>query len=1007
MDFGELVRQRTEFVLPLTPDELELAIAKPAGRVGLALEPGLVNTIIRDVGDQPGALPLLQYALTELFERRAGRVLGLAAYQASGGVSGALARRAEELYAGLDAAGHEAARQLFLRLVTLGEGSEDTRRRVSRSELEALAGDGRPAAAIDQVIDLYGRYRLLTFDHDPATRGPTAEVAHEALLRAWGRLREWLEASRADVRMQRLLAAGARDWLAADRDSSFLLRGTRLAQFEGWAAGSGVALTGDERAYLAASLADRAARQAQARRTQTVMRVLRAFVGVAAVVAFALAILAFNARATAQREADVNHSLVLADSAQRAFENGEVDLGLALALEAANMEQPPSEAKRALTTVAYGQGTRAILRDHGNIIKSVAFSPDGQMALSASCAQLDAQNHCTQGEVILWDLKTGAELRRLEGHTDWVNGVAFNPAEETALAASADKSLILSDVATGSIVRRFEGHTGGVNCVAFSPDGKTALSGSDDASLILWDVSSGEIIRRFEGHAKGVTRVAFSPDGKTALSGSIDKSLILWDVATGQATHRFEGHTDQISGVAILPDGRTALSASWDFTLRQWDLATGQELRQQFFPIGTEALALSPDGRSAMTSGTQEVRLWDIGKWREAGRLLGHVSSILAIAASPDGRLALTGADNGELRLWNLAGQGELRRFPTDGTPLDAVAVSHDGRRLLVGAISGDTLVYDLERGEIVQRLPGAISVSPSAIAFSPDDQYALVGSADFLGASSARSLVLWDLASGQPVHRFEGHTELVRSLAFSPDGRSALAGSQATDTTLGDLILWDTRTGQLIRRFDESDDVTGIVFSADGQRAVTGSAYFRDVSLWDVATGKTIHRFEGFTGYVFAVVFGPGEKTILCATGKGMLVLLDAETGTVVRRYVGHDGNVWGLDVSPDRRYAISGSEDSTVILWDFETGELVRRFTGHTGWVPDVAFSPDGQTAFSVSDDGSLIQWQVADPPLEELIAWAHANRYVRALTCEEKARYRVEPLCEAQEATPSGEQ
>jgi WD40 repeat protein/transcriptional regulator with XRE-family HTH domain len=1080
IDFGELLRQRAEFVLPLTPDELELAIARPAEHVGLVLEPGLVASIMRDVGEQPGTLPLLQYALTELFERRQGRLLSLAAYQASGGVSGALARRAEELYASLETAGQEAARQLFLRLVTPGEGGEDTRRRVLRAELEGLtdgrgttiatsghlANDNRPTtadshsgppgrrqptdggngyerttvvgrpsavggpfSAMDQVIDLYGRYRLLTFDHDPVTRGPTVEVAHEALLRAWGRLREWLEAGRADVRLQRLLAAGAREWLAAGRDPSFLLRGTRLTQFESWAASSAVALTADERAYLEASLADRQARRAQARRAQTVLRALRAFLGVAAVIAFALAILAFNARATAQherdkaqREADVNHSLVLADSAQRAYENGESDLALALALEAVAMDQPPPEAQRALTTVAYGRGTRAILQEHGNAIKSLAFSPDGQTALSASCGRLDAQNHCTQGEVILWDLKAGAELRRLQGHSDWVNGVAFSPdtlavrgtGGETALSASADGTLILWDVTTGSIIRRFEGHTSGVNGVAFSSDGQTALSGSDDGSLFLWDVASGEIIRRFEGHTKGVTRVAFSPDtpegtsGTTALSGSYDNSLILWDVGTGQAIRRLEGHVDWITGLAFHPNGRTALSTSYDMTLRQWDLETGQELRQQFFPANADAVALSPDGRLAVFDWMQEVRLWDIGKWREAGRLLGHTSNdVWAIAVSPDGRLALSGADDGELRLWNLAEQGELRRLPTDGTPLWAVAVSHDGRRLLVSDSSGNTLVYDVRNGQLVQRLPGDIPVSPNALAFSPDDRTALVGSGDFFTGALATSLVLWDLASGQPVHRFEGHTQMVRSLAFSPDGRSALAGSQTTDINLGgDLILWDMQTGQLIRRFDDTDDIAGIAFSADGRRAVTGSVYGSNVSIWDVASGRAMRRFESHEGFVLAVAFGPGEQTILYASGNGALVLLDAETGQVLRRYLGHDNAAWGLDVSPDGRYAISGSEDSTVILWDFETGELLRRFTGHTGWVSDVAFSRDGQTAFSVSDDGSLIQWQVADPPLEELIAWVHANRYVRDLTCEERARYRVEPLCEAEGATPTSE-
>jgi transcriptional regulator with XRE-family HTH domain len=225
VDFGELVRHRTAFVLPLTPEELEQAIVEPAARAGLAAEPGLVATMVQDVSDQPGMLPLLQYALTELFERRDGHTLTLAAYRESGGVTGALSRRAEELYAGLDEAGQEAARQLFLRLITLGEGVEDTRRRVLRTELSALQTSevSETSEVLDDVIDLYGHYRLLTFDNDPATRGPTVEVAHEALLREWGRLRGWLESSQADVHMQRLLAAATAEWEEAGREASYLL----------------------------------------------------------------------------------------------------------------------------------------------------------------------------------------------------------------------------------------------------------------------------------------------------------------------------------------------------------------------------------------------------------------------------------------------------------------------------------------------------------------------------------------------------------------------------------------------------------------------------------------------------------------------------------------------------------------------------------------------------------------------------------------------------------------
>ncbi|MFL5734406.1 MAG: ATP-binding protein [Chloroflexia bacterium] len=288
-DPGELMRQRTAVVLPLAADELERAIVRPAERVGVSLERELIATIIKDVGEQPGALPLLQYAMTELFERRAGTRMTLAAYHESGGVLGALSRRADEIYRDLDDEEREATRQLFLRLVTLGEGTEDTRRRVRLTELESIMGVGmrepstpdgvKEVAGADKpdalhlVLNVFGRYRLLTFDRDPITHRTTVEVAHEALIRTWGQLGQWLDQSREYLRLQRQLMQAAYEWEDAGRESSFLSTGTRLAQFEALAEGTdragGVALTAQERSYLAASVEERGKQEQAARAAGT------------------------------------------------------------------------------------------------------------------------------------------------------------------------------------------------------------------------------------------------------------------------------------------------------------------------------------------------------------------------------------------------------------------------------------------------------------------------------------------------------------------------------------------------------------------------------------------------------------------------------------------------------------------------------------------------------------------------------------------------------------------
>ena len=246
-NFGPLLHDCMVTVMPLSEDDLERAISFPAHRVGATLEPGLAGRITADVVDQPGALPLLQYAMTDLFERREGNLLTARAYRIGGGVKGALGATAEAIYEDLLPVEQAAAKQVFLRLFTLGEGDEDTRRRVQRSELVSLEGISGPATI---VIETYGRHRLLAFDRHPVTRAPTVEVAHEALLREWSRLRTWIGDRRSDVRLHLQLADEAAEWIGAGRDPEYLPTGGRLEHFADRAASTDLLLTGVERAFL-------------------------------------------------------------------------------------------------------------------------------------------------------------------------------------------------------------------------------------------------------------------------------------------------------------------------------------------------------------------------------------------------------------------------------------------------------------------------------------------------------------------------------------------------------------------------------------------------------------------------------------------------------------------------------------------------------------------------------------------------------------------------------------
>jgi serine/threonine protein kinase/ABC-type glycerol-3-phosphate transport system substrate-binding protein len=246
---GELLRHGTEVVTPMSPHEVERAITGPAERVGARFDRGLVAEIVADVAEHPGALPLLQYALTEIYERRRHHTMEAAAYREIGGLAAALARRAEDLYCSFDSEAQHVTRQVLLRMITVGENTEDLRRRVARQDLTVL---GEPT--VETVLERLGAHRLLSFDHDPVTRDPTVAIAHEALLTEWHRLGGWIDSSREDLRLERQLAAAAGDWKAADRHDEYVLRGTRLDRLTEWSATTDLALDPLERAFLEASV---------------------------------------------------------------------------------------------------------------------------------------------------------------------------------------------------------------------------------------------------------------------------------------------------------------------------------------------------------------------------------------------------------------------------------------------------------------------------------------------------------------------------------------------------------------------------------------------------------------------------------------------------------------------------------------------------------------------------------------------------------------------------------
>ncbi len=820
------------------------------------------------------------------------------------------------------------------------------------------------------------------------------------------------------LQMHTRLLVRAVEWNDKDRDASFLLRGSDLVEAERWlsAGRDKQPIPTDLQTEFIAS----SRRSANARRRVIILTAVYVII-VAALAIFALyqavnaeqqrrialdnestAVAArgtseYNERLAVQNE-ERAESLALASNAQQAlFRDNNPPLAIALGLVANQIDDPSPLASSVLAQAAFAPGVRYVLHgfaDHGS---RVAISPDGVYGVTAAAdnqlALLDVYTGVEihrwetdariwsvaftpdgltvmaglgDGTIIQFNLETFEEVGRIavviaDNTDDW--NFAITPDSRYVLASSGT-DMYLWNIATGEQVQSFTGeHTALIWTVALNGDGTQALTGSEDGFMILWDIDTGEAINRYspdpspDAAYNAVWDVAFSPDGTTAVAGYEDNSVRLWNLETNEVIFRFAGHTNRVWNVGVSSNGRVAYSSSYDTTIRLWDLQTGEEIRTFRGHTSTVFGAdMSADGHHIFTgSADGTVRYWDIESGAELAIYEGHTHWVWNVVPVPNDdpdapQQIISSSRDGTVILWDVDNQTPVHVFEGGVGQLRTVAVSSDGQYVASGGDDGTILIWSLDTYELAYRLP-------------PQDR-------------------------------------IVYSVAFSPDGRTLLAGYEGAANEPNPVVLWDVESERVIRQFGGTSVTEGhairvwnVAFSPDGHLMVSTDASGQ-IILWDVETGSEIDRFEGHSGVVYSAVFSPDGQFIVSASEDKTVRLWDVTTREQIRRFDGHTLDVNSAVFSPDGSTILSASEDETVRLWDVESGAEILLFEGHTDEILWASYGLDGRTVISAAKDGTVRRWQIIS--LDELIGWIYANRYVPELTCEQRELYRVEPMC-----------
>jgi len=946
-------RERTLLMLflvePMTQNELREVIEKPAQERVLYFEPPeLVDKLINDVVQMPGALPLLSFTLRELYlkylqrrffgpsaDRGNDRTMRESDYNQLGGVMGALTNRATEEYEALlklDPAYEKTLRWLMLRMIAI-DGGVSTRRRVPRSELRyPKSQDDR---RVKTAIERFSSARLIVAGNETGGE-PYVEPAHDALVIAWDLLLNWKNQYQEDLTLQRMVNNAASAWQDNQRQVRDLWdENSRLPKLQEIRKSQDNWLN-----QLETEFVDRSIKQKQKYQR-------RFFLFVVAMIALIMGLggLSFARRVqVGMAEISIslaNSEVMFANNQQLEALQETIQVGARLKESLWHKFWPEMHLQNQVTTslqkMVDGVQERHRIEGDRYQLWSVSFSPDGSKLATAE----------SNGTVHLWE-KSGKELSVFTGHTEKVHSISFSPNGQLLATAADDGTARLWDLSSQKLVKIIR-HQGKVLSVSFSPDGLALATSGSDGTVSLWDLS-GQQLEQFQADRGWVWSVSFSPNGSQLATGSGDGRPVLWDLQ-GQRLAEFPGHEGRVNSIRFSPDGQQLATAGADGTARLWNLQ-GQQIAELKGHLGAVlSVSFSPNGQVLATAGADSTaRLWSYQSQQQFVQLLtqfkGHQNWVTSLSFSPDSKLLATASLDGTTRLWDLQGK-QLQALPGPGiNRIKSVSFSPDGQLLATVGTNGTALLWDVESGQQLSEMRGHLGVVWN-ISFSPDGQLlATVG--------SDRTFRLWDLQGNQLLNVTGHEGEEIRNISFSPDGQQlATVGDEAM------AKLWDLQGNQLVEFKGHRGKVLSVSFSPDGQQLAT-SGEDGTARLWNLQ-GKQLLLVNAYSGWINSISFSPDGQKLATAGDDNVFRLWNLQ-GEQLAEGKGHIGSIQRIVFSADGQRLATAGNDGTARLWDLQGNQLAE-WTAHAGWVTGISLHPEGTLLATAGDDGIAKLW-----PIEE---------------------------------------